>query len=240
LGPTPAPEALRKVEQVRDRVSGHRKLEVAVGRSVAYLRAMQGDFDGARSTIDNARSIAEEIGEVTSAGVLLEAGRIELLAGDVDTAVKVIRASLAILDRIGDRGHSVTVAGQLADALLLQGETAEAASNIDFVIRWSMDEDLDPQIARRRVQGRLLALEGRFDEAERLAREAVELADRTDYLVDRAATLDDLGEVLGLAGRTDEAAECLGRALELHEQKGNVAGAARTQARLGLLQATAP
>jgi hypothetical protein len=60
-------------------------------------------------------------------------------------------------------------------------------------------------------------------EAERLAREAVALADATDSLDLRAGTLVALGEVLAEAGRNEEAAASVDEARALYALKGNVA-----------------
>jgi tetratricopeptide (TPR) repeat protein len=126
----------------------------------------------------------------------------------------------------------VTAAIVLADALLEQRRPAEAEALADQAELWAMQEDIDPQIGRRRIKARVLARRAEFDSAERLAREAVELASGTDYLENEALARADLAEVLELAGRRDEARAELGRALELYEQKGIVVQAERVRARL--------
>jgi tetratricopeptide (TPR) repeat protein len=60
-----------------------------------------------------------------------------------------------------------------------------------------------------------------FDEAERLARDAIEYAETTDFLLGHGDALADLAEVLELAGRREEAARALDEAIELYELKGN-------------------
>src|SRR4029453_3850204 len=72
---------------------------------------------------------------------------------------------------------------------------------------------------------------GEHNEAERLAREAVYLAGKTDQLDSRAEAHVDLAEVLLLGGRGREAAHELGRAISLYQEKGNEVGA-RTPPRL--------
>jgi len=67
-------------------------------------------------------------------------------------------------------------------------------------------------------------------EPERLAREAIALAEQTDMLNARGDALLDLAEVLALAGR-DARAE-LEQALVLYEQKRNFVMAERTRSRL--------
>jgi hypothetical protein len=76
----------------------------------------------------------------------------------------------------------------------------------------------------------VLAERGEAEEAERLAREAVALAERTDFLSMHADALVDLAEVVRLLGRSDEAAPALKVALKLYKQKGNAAAAKRVTA----------
>jgi len=82
----------------------------------------------------------------------------------------------------------------------------------------------------RQVRAKVLARRGELETAERLAREAVELAETTDSLNWRGDARRDLAEVLRLAGRTQEAADAARSALSLYEQKGNVVMAGRARA----------
>jgi hypothetical protein len=81
----------------------------------------------------------------------------------------------------------------------------------------------------------MLARRGELEAGERLAREAVALAEETDMLNAHADALLDLAEVLALAGQ-DARAE-LEQALALHERKGNLVMAKRTRSRLTELTA---
>ena len=92
----------------------------------------------------------------------------------------------------------------------------------------------------RQVQARVHAHRGEHTEAERLAREAVEIAERTDGLNFRGDALCDLAEVLAGAGRIDEAAETLERALERYERKKNLAMIAQVRPRLEALRERMP
>ena len=96
--------------------------------------------------------------------------------------------------------------------------------------RSALADDLDPQVAWRRVQAKLLAQRGDFEDADRLAREAIAMAARSDYLDLHARAIEDLVEVLRLAGRSQAALDELEPAIRLHEQKGNVVAVARTRA----------
>jgi tetratricopeptide (TPR) repeat protein len=82
----------------------------------------------------------------------------------------------------------------------------------------------------------VLGHRGQHADAERLAREAVSITDRTDGLNYAADALCDLGEVLRVAGRGAEAAAALEQALERYDQKRNLAMARRVRERLAELQ----
>jgi len=69
---------------------------------------------------------------------------------------------------------------------------------------WARDrprEEPLPQILWRQVRGKVIARRGDLQEGERLAREAVALADETDMLNAHGDALTDLAEVLALAGQ---------------------------------------
>ena len=63
-----------------------------------------------------------------------------------------------------------------------------------------------------------------------LAREAVAIAEPTDFLFLQAWALIGLGEVLERAGKRDEAEAVLADAVQICERKGFVVGAQRARA----------
>jgi hypothetical protein len=87
----------------------------------------------------------------------------------------------------------------------------------------------------RQVLARVQAHGGEADEAERLAREAIEYGVRTDMLVNRAVAHLDLAEVLERAGRRSEALEEAKAGLQLFERKGDLPMADQARARLDYL-----
>jgi hypothetical protein len=68
----------------------------------------------------------------------------------------------------------------------------------------------------------VFARQGDFEAVERLAREAVELVEPTDFLELRGDVLMDLPEVFRLATRNEDAASAAQRARETYEAKGMV------------------
>jgi tetratricopeptide (TPR) repeat protein len=123
----------------------------------------------------------------------------------------------------------------LAEALLGLGRNDEAEQWLERGRKTDPSEERWPPqiILWHRLRGKLLARRGEFEEGERLAREAVALAEKTDMLNVHADALLDLAYVLALTGK-DGRPE-LERALALYEQKGNLVMAERTRARISAL-----
>jgi tetratricopeptide (TPR) repeat protein len=91
-------------------------------------------------------------------------------------------------------------------------------------------------VCTRRVTAKVLARRSQHDEAERLAREAVAIAENTDWLDGQGDAYADLAEVLTLAGKPDEAGAALEQALVRYERKENLVMAERTRTRLSELR----
>ncbi len=231
FGPTRVEEALRRAGEIRARGGSNRRLEVGLLQTCAHLEAMEGRFDAARTSIAQAKALAEEHGlhVLLDSHVRPAAGEIELLAGDATAAERELRAACEGTERVGELGFLSSIVPYLVDALLLQGHDDEALALTE---RWrperlTVAEDVDAQIGWRRVRAKVLARRGRLEEAERLGREAVAIASGTDYLDARARALADLSEALRLAGRRAKSAAALQEAIGLHEDKGNLAAADR-------------
>jgi tetratricopeptide (TPR) repeat protein len=235
-GPITVTAGLARAEQMRGQVEGDHRLKATVMRARALFEAMRGNFDVARDLVAAAVALAEQLGlEVEASNAQSDTAEIELLAGRPAEAERVLRVAVDALQRRGDVGHLATVAPLLADVLYRQGRPDEAMSLTELVARSALAEDLDPQVAWRRVQAKLVAQRGDFDDAVRLAREAIALAERSDYLDLHARAIEDLVEVLRLAGRSQAALGELEPAILLHEQKGNIVAVARTRALRELL-----
>ena len=239
-GETDVETSLHLAEDVRHRTGGG-SAELRVLNVVAELEAMRGRVDVARRHIAEAETLAEERGEPLGlAYVSWAAGNVEVLAGDVATAEVALMRACKALEQIGDWGHLCSVVPLLADALYDQGRIEEAEPWIELGSSKVMDEDTDGQIGLHRARAKLAAARGDAPTAERLAREAVELAQASDYLNAQAQAFADLGEVLRVAGRIEEARLALEEAIIRYERKGNVARAGQTRAALATLMAQPP
>jgi class 3 adenylate cyclase/tetratricopeptide (TPR) repeat protein len=232
LGPRPVPDAIASCRAIVEQLQIDRRSQALAMRPLAGLHALAGEFDVAAALIDESEAIHAEIGVRVHGAAASDPGYIALLAGDPAAAEAILRPSVAQLTAMGEKALLVTVAGLLARALAEQGRDAEAWALADTVDATSAADDLAAQILRRTVRAQLLVRRGAFDAADRLSREAVEQAARTDWLTDHADALMVRGEVLLAAGRDGAAAAAFRHAVALSTRKGAVVPAERAQAAL--------
>ena len=231
LGPTPVEEAIKVSEELIARSGGERQSEAILLRTLGHLHAMRGEFATAREEYQRARAMLEELGWTFQAALTsLDSGPIEMLSGDLVAAETELRRDYDALDRLGERNYITTVAAYLAEALYRQGRYEDADTLAAFSATVAAVDDLGTQLLWRGVRAKLTAREGRFEEAERIGREAVELSRRSDGPVGQADALMDLAGVLRTGGRGDDAASAATEALGLYEGKGNVVSASLARA----------
>ena len=226
-GPTPVPDAIEQCERYLGEHPENRSLEASVTGVLAGLRAMQGDFDEARRLQARSRELQEELGQrlrTVNVGAMLGA-EIEELAGRPGAAVSILRWSYDTLDEMGVTSVTATIAAFLADALCLDGRynEAEEASRIS---ENAPESDVVTQVLWRTARARAIAHRDRKT-AEALAREALAMAQATDYPDLEARALLSVAEVVG-AG--EEASGLRENARRLYEEKGNVAAVTRLAA----------
>jgi tetratricopeptide (TPR) repeat protein len=228
LGPMPADEVLRRVEELLARPDLSRALRRRVLHGRGRLVAMKGRFDEARAAFAEAEELERGMGVTPTT----HPAEMELLAGEFTAAERLLRPYCDDLRAAGDFGHLASAAHLLADAVLGLGGVEEALALTADIDRMTVAEDIDAQVGWRRVRAKALARQGSIEEAVQLAREAVAIAEQTEYHEPHVQSVEALGEILAAAG-SDEAAEVLRRAAELHEQKGNVVAAERVRQVLG-------
>ena len=145
-------------------------------------------------------------------------GDIKMLANDPNGAVDVLTEGYEHLEQMGATEPLFTPF--LAQALYANGqfEEAERKSELAASSYVPLARDLG-----KGVLSKVRARQGRLEEAERLAREAVASFDGTDLLIDHATALMALGEVLRFTGRMEEAASSVQQALDIgrKSQKSN-------------------
>ena len=199
-----------------------RMTEANVTAVLGALQALGGDAIEARSLLDQARTLYEDLGNQRGLIAVWTPLRVEaaIVAGDLETAVALARENVEAFIATGERGYATARALRLADILLLRGED-EAADRATFVAeRDALPSDVLVQFKRRSVRARLLARGGDVGAAEPLARDAVRIAAQTDCLCDRARAHLALAEVLELAGAESAASAEEAIADELLRLKG--------------------
>ena len=225
-GPTPADDAIARCMDFYAHAIGDRALEAGCLTALAALYAMRGNLDEARESNAQARAIYDELGlKYRRAARSLIPAMVEMLAGNPAAAEAELRWGYDTLGEMGELGMRSTLAAYLAEALYAQGRLDETELMSKICEDTAGSDDIVTQVIWRTARSKVLARRDQFDDAERLAREALDLADETDFPDLRAGAAMALGEVFLLAGRFDEAEPLVKTAQEIHEQKGNIVAA---------------
>ncbi len=229
IGPTPADEGIRRCRAILEEEPENLLLRAEVQEVLCVLLAERGEFEEARESREGARGIIDELGLGLLGGGSMFGAYMEVLAGDLAAAERELRGSYSQLEQLGERAFLSTIAAMLARVLCAQERYDEAEHYAKISADSALREDLASQVIWRSARARVLAARGEAAEAEQLAREAIELANRTEWLDLHADALTDLADVFRLLGRPQDAKEPMARAIDLYEQKGNVVAAQRTR-----------
>jgi class 3 adenylate cyclase/tetratricopeptide (TPR) repeat protein len=240
FGPRPVEDALRTCEEVRSKAAGDRGVEAVVTTVVAVLEARRGRFEEARRLEHESEELFRELGlSVSLAGAGMYSGTIELLADDPEAAERELRTTLEALDQLGDRGGLSTSAALLAEALYLQGRDDDAERYTVTAAEAASPADLVSQVLWRGARAKVLARRGADTEAERIAREGLALAAKTDFSWLHGNALVALGAVFHAAANDGEARTALEEALGRYEAKGDVVSSRQTRELLAELKPAA-
>jgi class 3 adenylate cyclase/tetratricopeptide (TPR) repeat protein len=222
-GPTPVEEAIVWLKS-------HPSEHPFYFSTVAQLEAMRGNFDTARELCREARERALERGQLLlAAEIAMQETNVELYAGDLERAREVALTGVSELTQLGEQGWMSTVAGHAAEALYRLGQDDEALRLTQTAAGATSHDDVITQMLVRQVRAKVLARRGELEEAERLACEAIALAEPTDSLEVKADACHDHALILAAAGKRDEALAALAVARSLYEQKGHTVGVARIE-----------
>ncbi len=226
-GPKPVPEGIGQCEALLLEHDGDRASEANIIVWLGGLEAMRRNFADARAHVSGARTIYNEFGltmaAVDTCGRVLAA--IAMLADIPSDAEQTLVECCASLQQRGQTAVLATRAGELAHAIYEQGRYEEAQVWTRLARESAGSDDLDAALSWKPVEAKILARQGKIDEAEGLARETLKLVDRSDSVNRNADSLMALAEVLALADRPGEAEEAIKKALRLYQQKGNLASA---------------
>jgi class 3 adenylate cyclase/tetratricopeptide (TPR) repeat protein len=226
-GHTPVDRGMERWRGILEEASG--ALEGYAFSALASLHAMRGEFHEARAYRDRSDRRLLELGLMLpySAGHIWAS--VEELAGNPEGVEQRMRRGIEVLRAAGETGYLSTSAVWLAEALYEQGRYEEALEATRLSEETAARDDVASQAGWRSVRAEIYAKQGRLEEAERLAREAVAISDRTDHLSMVGDCHLALATVLREAGKRAEAEAEAGRALDAFERKGNVVWAQRVR-----------
>ncbi|MGH2682757.1 MAG: AAA family ATPase [Actinomycetota bacterium] len=226
-GRVPVDKGISRWEEILVGASG--ALEAWAVAALASMHAMKGEFERARAYCERADRAQLELGLTLTYAAAHVWGLVEGLAENHTGVERRMRQGMKTLQAGGETGYLSTSAVWLADALFEQGRYEEALEASRLSEENAAPGDVASQAGWRSVRAKIYAATGRIEEAESLARKAVEISDATDHLNQIGDTRFALAEVLRAVGRTGEAAEAARRGLAAFEQKGNVVSAGRAR-----------
>jgi class 3 adenylate cyclase/tetratricopeptide (TPR) repeat protein len=241
-GPTPASEALVKGQEILEQVRGHRGAEAFAMCFLGQVRGMLGQREAAREMILRGVADRRELGDLPGAAMSYGEGLgyfIEMVCGEWLAAGRELRQAFDELASIGDKNYLAITAGWLAHCLYQLGEYDEAQHFAGVCEQSAAKNWVAAQALWRGVRGKLLVRSGDVAAGEALAREAVDLAVKTDRVDTQTDALMDLAEVLRATGRTVEAASVVEDALRRYELKEVHPAATRARALLDELALSA-
>jgi hypothetical protein len=236
-GPTPAAEAIDRLEMLRLTAHDDPALNAALRRCLAFVLAMAGRFDESRQHIAATNRPVEQ-SDQTSFGFSSHwmSAQAKALVGDVAAAeTELITAFVRMRDARGDEPESraLRVAAMLA---LLYEDEARWGEAAEYLAYGQEIDLLAPATGklyaplRLAARARLAAHRRQLAEGLDLAQQAVELGDRSEWLNDRGHVWLACAEVQRAARRFAAGEAAVAEALRLYEAKGNVAAVARLKA----------
>jgi class 3 adenylate cyclase/tetratricopeptide (TPR) repeat protein len=235
-GTMSATDGLRELDRLLLEAKGSLAVEAEITSDRSTLLWMVGEFDEARRVANEGHQKRLELGRrVADAHASQNLGWLELMAGNAAEAERVLGDGARDLHELGSEQAGRILSSMHAHALYALGRYDEAGR--------AAAEGWDPQaqdFASNAIcasaRAMVAARRGAFEDAEKMARDAIAQIEAGDFINDQADARMALAEVLQLAGRAPEAAEVVQEALDRYRTKGNVTQSAIAEVRLAELR----
>ncbi|MGH2662773.1 MAG: adenylate/guanylate cyclase domain-containing protein [Actinomycetota bacterium] len=215
-GPRHVDDAASRAEAFLEEYAGDRTIEAYMSHALGHLRAWQGRIDEARTLARRYRDILRENGQEANWADSSECeGDVLLMAGDVEGAIRLMEEGQRRYEELNIT--DTTILPFLANALVTAGRWEEAEAPALRSI-----EGGHPlwRTLGMTTLGRIRARQSKGEEAERLAREALDAARASDYPLWKGRAALGLAEILEVLGRNGEVTSLREYALREFEQKG--------------------
>jgi class 3 adenylate cyclase/tetratricopeptide (TPR) repeat protein len=224
-GPTPVADGLRYVDDLLARL-GHVPLVQEFALHVrGHMRARRGEFDGAFEAIASYRQGIRELGNEAEYELTANcAWDVCFWAEAWARGEEALREAYERSKETGRKTLLSMLALELGEAAYRQGRLEEADHYGKEAEDLSASDDLVNQASWRALRAKVLAARGELADAERLVRDALELAGGMDFTELTADVWLALARILRDRDETG-AREAAGEALALYERKGNLVGA---------------
>jgi class 3 adenylate cyclase/tetratricopeptide (TPR) repeat protein len=227
-GPRPAAEALAAFDAVLPAQPQPNDLTLR-----GILLAMLGRIDEAWEIALPAHARSQELGWMLNDADMAE---IAILAGDDAVAADYLRRACDATEASRSFAALSTYAPMLGCVLCRLGRYDEAETFVAKGREYGDPGDVMTQLLWRQGNALVRSSRGEHADAERLAREAVDWAERSDSPSNQGDCYVVLAEVLEAAGRRDDALSAWREALDRYERKGIVPLVRRVRERLASLQ----
>ena len=232
IGPASVDQILEDVAELESRAAVYPSLRSMSLNLASAAHALRGDFDEARRLGEERLAVAREVLGREPTGAYEAWWRLETLAEDHAAAEGWAARGYDQLMSYGDVAHASTQAVNRAVSSYLLGRFDDARRYADACREMSASDDAINQYSWRSVEAKLLAREGRTEDAIRLIQEAIGLAETTDEFLGRWQLCWDRADVALAAGDPPEARAALQQAVGLAERKGAVVLVDRARRRL--------
>ena len=227
--PTPTDELKREFDAIEREQSGP-YLAAWVDHARTGLAMIEGRFDDAAELNQRAAEAFASLGHrIHMAAIMQDFGRRQLASGNLSGALQTLLEADASLAEAGERSFRSTAQALLGRTYAELGDRDRAQAAVVLAEELGGEGDLSNFIHTHAARMRLALDEGDLIEAERWARSALEVASRTDFVLEQGGAMLDLGGVLAAAGKRAEAIRTYRVALTGFEAKGDKPRAERAR-----------
>jgi class 3 adenylate cyclase/tetratricopeptide (TPR) repeat protein len=233
-GPTPVGAGIARAQEMLESARGVRWVEASIHGMLGYLLAMADEPAEARDHYRRGDVILEELGMTFSLAVrTVNAGRIDLMAGDLEAAETWLRRGYERLEQIGETEIRSTAAAVLAQVLYDQGRDDESERFALTSEELAAADDVYSQLLWRSALGKVRARRDGDGEGRALAEEAVTLAAATDSLSFHGWALLDLASVESILSGDAPPLALVAEATDLFTRKQDAASLRRMALQFG-------